>query len=275
MQRSAFHIDAGGRKLFALFSEPDTAAHGIIVHVPAFAEEMNKSRQMVGLACQAFVADGWAVLQFDFSGCGDSSGLFEEANWEAWREDLDAVLDWCHRKAQGHGRVVLWGLRCGALHAGDWMKTRNVGYPMLLWHPVYNGKLHLTQFLRLRAANSMLSDADARNVMAELRTRLDGGEEVSVAGYRLSPMLAKGMNQASFGLSSPFSCKVAVFEVGAVGETGDISPATASAAEKWRAQGADVRMEVIPGQAFWNTQYLRRVPELIEASRRSLAWMTE
>lgn len=275
MQRSAFHLDAAGRKLFALYSEPAQPAHGIVVHVPAFAEEMNKSRQMVGLATQAFVRDGWAVLQFDFSGCGDSSGLFEEASWDAWREDLDAVLAWCTGRLPDDGRIVLWGLRCGALHAGDWIKARDVAHPMLLWHPVYNGKLHLTQFLRLRAANSMLSDAEARNVMAELRARLDAGEQVGIAGYRLSPLLAKGMNQASFGLSSGFACKLAVFEVGALGEAGELSPATANAAEKWRAQGADVRAQVIPGQAFWNTQYLRRVPELIEASRQALAWMAE
>lgn len=253
-------------------------SRGIVIHVPAFAEEMNKSRQMVSLATQRFVADGWAVLQFDLSGCGDSYGLFDEASWEAWLEDLDAVLHWCRSRSQGAEGIVLWGLRAGALLAGHWAGLRGASMPMLLWHPVLNGKLHLTQFLRLRAANEMLSDADSRNAMAELRSRLDAGQPVYIAGYALSPALAQGMNQASFALPPEFGDKLAIFEVGApdgAEVAAELSPANRNAVEKWRSQGAEVVAEMIPGQAFWNTQYLRRVPELIEASSRALAWMAE
>lgn len=278
MRRSAFYIDAGERRLFALLSEPTAAAHGVVIHVPAFAEEMNKSRQMVGLATQRFVADNWAVLQFDLSGCGDSYGLFDDASWDAWLEDLDAVVQWCRNRFPDFDHVVLWGLRAGALLAGNWAGRRSVSLPMLLWHPVLNGKLHLTQFLRLRAANEMLSDADSRNAMADLRAQLDAGQPIYIAGYAVSPELARGMNQAAFVLPPNFHCKLATFEVGAASEEAvpaELSPASRNAVEKWRSQGAEVTAELIPGQAFWSTQYLRTVPELIEASSRALAWMAE
>lgn len=267
-----FHIEAGDRRLFALLSEPEGPARGVVVHVPAFAEEMNKSRRMVALAARAFADEGWAVLQFDLSGCGDSSGLFDEADWDAWREDLDSVVAWCRARFDEPGRIVLWGLRCGALLAGDWVKARDTQHPLLLWHPVLNGKLHLTQFLRLRVANDMLSDADSRNAMAEMRARLDEGKPVFVAGYSLSPRLAEGMNGATFVLPAAFAGKVAAFEVSASAD-GGLSPATSVAVERWRTQGVEVTAELVSGPAFWSTQYIETVPELIEASRRSLAWM--
>lgn len=272
MRRSVFHIDAGERRLFALLSEPEGAARGVVVHVHAFAEEMNKSRRMVTLAAQGFVDDGWAVLQFDLSGCGDSSGLFEESSWAHWLEDLGCVLAWCEARFGAGVRIVLWGLRCGALVAGDWLKHAGRQYPLLLWHPVLNGKLHLTQFLRLRVANDMLSDADSRNAMAEMRARLDDGKQVFVAGYALSPVMAEGMNRAVFGLPAEFAHKLAVFEVNAAAEA-ELSPATGMAVERWRALGVDVTAERVAGPAFWSTQYIETVPELIDASRRSLAWM--
>lgn len=274
MRRSVFHIGSGDRQLFALLSEPDGGtARGVVVHVPAFAEEMNKSRRMVTLATQAFVEDGWAVLHFDLSGCGDSSGLFDEADWSAWLEDLDGVLGWCRARFGAEGQVVLWGLRCGALLIGDWIKAQGAAHPLLLWHPVLSGKLHLTQFLRLRVANDMLSDADSRNVMAEMRARLDDGKPVFVAGYSLSARLAGGMSRAAFGLPMGFARRLAVFEISA-SENGELSPATISAVERWRSLGVEVMDELVSGPAFWSTQYIETAPGLIDASRRSLVWMT-
>jgi hypothetical protein len=47
---------------------------------------MNKSRRAVAVASREFARDGWSVLQIDFSGCGDSSGDFSGARWEAWKK---------------------------------------------------------------------------------------------------------------------------------------------------------------------------------------------
>ena len=54
---------------------------GLVVHAPAFAEEMNKSRRMVALQARALAEDGLAVLLVDPLGCGDSPGDFGDATW--------------------------------------------------------------------------------------------------------------------------------------------------------------------------------------------------
>jgi hypothetical protein len=48
---SPFFLNAGGHALFCVFYpvQETLKPKGFIVHIPAFAEEMNKSRRMVAL----------------------------------------------------------------------------------------------------------------------------------------------------------------------------------------------------------------------------------
>lgn len=265
LRRTVVHVPSAGRQLFALLSEPEMAPKGIVVHVPAFAEEMNKSRRMLTLATEGFVQDGWAVMQFDLSGCGDSSELLEGVDWDIWVEDLGNVLEWCRCRFPDLS-IVLWALRGGALIVSDWLAKSGQACPLLLWQPVLSGKLQLTQFLRLKAANDMLSDADARNVMAELRARIEGGQSVDVAGYRLSARLAQGMSRAVFGVANEGPGQIAVLEIGAPQST-TLSPVIQKAVATWSIGDRRVFAEKIVGAAFWSTQYIEIVPGLFTASR--------
>ena len=65
-----------------------------IIHIPAFAEEMNKSRRMLAMQAQAFAGQGYAVLVLDLFGTGDSSGDFGEATWDIWLQNIDTALVW-------------------------------------------------------------------------------------------------------------------------------------------------------------------------------------
>jgi len=42
---------------------------------------MNKSRRMVALQARALAGRGFAVLQMDALGCGDSAGDMQDATW--------------------------------------------------------------------------------------------------------------------------------------------------------------------------------------------------
>jgi exosortase A-associated hydrolase 2 len=61
---------------------------GLVVHVHPFAEEMNKSRRMAAQQARALAAAGFAVLQIDLLGCGDSAGDSSDATWAAWLADV-------------------------------------------------------------------------------------------------------------------------------------------------------------------------------------------
>jgi len=58
---------------------------------------------------------GWSVLLFDFTGLGDSEGVFEEMTLTRQIDDLTCVVDWCI--GQGFTRIVTQGRSFGGTTA--------------------------------------------------------------------------------------------------------------------------------------------------------------
>jgi exosortase A-associated hydrolase 2 len=264
VRRTAFFLPVGtaGQRLCVL-TEPAGEVCGALLYVHPFAEEMNKSRRMAALAAQAFADNGWCVLQVDLAGCGDSSGDFADASWAGWLADVDAAWGWLEARASG--RTCLWSLRAGGLLLADWIRTRGVAAPWLLWQPVTDGRQHLTQFLRLKGVSQMLEEADAKAAMVAVRNALEGGQVVEVAGYALSPALVDGLQAATLDLPESYRGRIAALEV-TPPDRGDISPALRRLAERWRGQGLAVTVAAHPGTAFWQTQEIETCPALIDAS---------
>lgn len=267
--REAFFAETPDGVRFCLFSRPAGDMKGGVLFVPPFAEEMNKSRRMVAIAARAFVNDGWAVMQIDPKGCGDSAGDFGDAAWADWLADLSAGWELLGARLSDGLPRVLWSLRGGSLLAADWLAVRQSLAPWLMWQPVTNGKQHLTQFLRLRAANEMLGDSEARNVMARLRAELAEGSAVDVAGYRLAPALAAGLDGSTLLLPKSYRGPLAIVEM-SMTEEPVASPAVSRAVLQWREASVDVRFSAVRGPAFWHTQEIETAPEALEPSLQFL-----
>ena len=101
MTLDAFYLPATTGQRFCLFHQPDgrRAWRGAVVYVHPFAEEMNRSRRMAALQARALAAAGFAVLQIDLHGCGDSSGDFGDASWEGWIEDVRLAAAWLRERS--------------------------------------------------------------------------------------------------------------------------------------------------------------------------------
>ena len=267
LRREAFFLPGpmGGR--FCLLTLPVCEIRGALLFVPPFAEELNKSRRMVALAARAFAEHGWAVLQIDLLGCGDSAGDFGEATWLAWVDDVALAHQWL--KGRCGVEAALWSLRAGSLLASDWFAMEGVDVPWLVWQPVTNGKQHLNQFLRLKGASQMLADADAKAAMGALRTAISRGETVEVAGYALAAGLVKGLEQAVMRLDGTRNAPIRVLEV-ASGEGGTLSPTVSRLVDEWRHLGFDVNAGAVAGSAFWQTQEIELASELIQRSLTEL-----
>jgi len=251
---------------------------GLVVHVPAFAEEMNKSRRMVAWAARELAAAGLRVLVVDPLGCGDSAGDFEDASWEAWREDVRAAVDWLARDAGGRAKggsfaplpLWLWGLRAGALVACAALPSLPRDTSLLLWQPVASGRQHLAQFLRLAIGADGLATGAERSQTARLRNELAQGRSVEIGGYRLAPALAAGMEAASLEVPDDFRGTVTWIEVG--GDDGaEPAPASRSSIAGLRAAGTKVSERVVVGPRFWQTVEIEDCPALVEATVFMLA----
>ena len=251
--------------VFHVLHRPDgPSVRGAILFVPPLAEELNKSRRMVNLQARRMAQAGYAVLIPDLYGCGDSGGDFGDADWDLWLDDLARCSD--HLEACCPAPLVVWGLRAGCLLAGDFLAARaEQAAAAIYWSPVTNGEQHLTQFLRLRMAAGMMGGQ--KEGTAQLRAQLDAGEPLEVAGYTLAPGLATRL--AAARLQQPQADAIEWFDVAAQ-DTAALPPASERLIERWREQGGAVTATVVGGDAFWSTQDIIEVPQLLEATTQRL-----
>lgn len=265
--REAFFLETSRGRRFCLLTRPTSDPVGTLLYLPPLAEEMNKSRRMAALAANAFASAGWAVLQIDLFGCGDSDGDFGDAGWKDWLDDVDSGWSWLCRTFDLEPWI--WTLRGGSLLAADWMKRSGNGPNVLMWQPVTNGQQHLAQFMRLKVASEMLVESDAKNVMTRIREALKAGESVEIAGYLLSPALASGFDGAKLAFEAGYAARCVLIEVASAGRQ-EASPALRMLEQRSGEAGVQVALEVVPGTAFWQTQEIEVVPALIEKSRTLL-----
>lgn len=253
-----------GRLLLTCFAT-DAPAAPTWVHVPAFAEEMNKARRMVALTARALAASGAGVVCVDPFGTGDSEGDFGDATWALWREDLARITGWL--RDQGHTHIVLWGLRAGCLLALDALRAGLLEgvRRVVLWQPILSGEQFLAQFLRLRTAGALLRGG-APEKPGDLRRAWARGEVVEVAGYRVGAALAEPLS--ALRLAALVPAKVPAVDWFEVHPEGTPSGGGARVRESWSAAGRAVRFGALAGAPFWSTQEIALVPALIEATAR-------
>jgi uncharacterized protein len=252
---------------FGLHHRPasGTAVRGAFVYLHPFAEEMNKSRRMAALQARALAQHGYAVLQMDLLGCGDSSGDFGDASWADWIADAHLAHRWL---AEAHGLVPgFWGLRAGCLLAAQAALGLTQPVDFLFWQPVAAGKTHLSQFLRLKTAATLL-DGAPRDAANDPRQALAAGQSVEVAGYMLAPALARGLEAATLA-PPPAANKGLWLEVDAR-EGDDLMPATAKALQAWQSVHVRLQGSRVRGPAFWQTQEIEDAPALLEATLAGL-----
>ncbi len=263
----------GGQRLY-LHHRPaaDVPLRGALVYVHPWAEEMNKSRRMVAMAARAFADAGWAVLQVDLQGCGDSSGDFADATWDRWLQDTETAARWI---GQQHAGVPLWlwGLRTGALLCAE--SARTLDAHLLFWQPVQQGRQALQQFLRLKAA-AQLADGGGKAILESARAELAAGRHVHVGGYELGPELAAGLERSTLAPQNlpqrqdDRPRRLVWLELSNQPEP-TLSPAAQSALPKWEDAGWHGTARAVDGPPFWQTTEIETAPALIHATLEALA----
>jgi uncharacterized protein len=255
---------------FTLRYQPDPSCpvQGTVILVPAFAEEMNRCRRMTALTARRLAGQGWRVWMRDLLGCGDSSGDFGDASWQAWMDDLNALVD----DVPTGERLWLWGVRAGALLIPD-LLSRRPDADLLLWQPAMSGRTALTQFLRLKTASAAIAGKD-RIEAKTLRERLLAGQAQEVAGYTISPSLAAGFDASSLDLPETYCGRIAWLEVAAV-EPASLAPAGDGLRARWNARGIALEAEAVSGLQFWQTQETAECAALVDATEAAVRRLSE
>lgn len=262
MPRQALHLNIhepgvlGWR--FALHSAPERAPRAALLLLPPFAEELNKTRRALAHAAAALCAEGFAVLQPDLLGCGDSPGEWEDASWSEWAQDAQAALRWLRDQHPGCPAVA-WGVRAGALLASALPTDAQ-----LWWQPALTGKAVLQQFLRLRVAADMAGPR--KTSVSALKAELAAGQSLEVAGYRLPPALATGMEAAELQApSGPALWLEATSQTPA-----SLLPASGARIHAW--DRPDLQAHAVCDAAPWTATELEDLPQLTAAS---ITWLSK
>lgn len=238
-----------------------------VIHFPAFAEEMNKSRPMVSSMARKWAAAGYNVLIPDLYGTGDSGGEFVDAKWADWREDMHFLLQWVFSHAAQS--IVFWGLRTGCLLAADLYRVvddseRHRIDQLIFWQPVLKGDQFVTQFLRLRVAASMM--LGGKETVATLRKIIIKQGCMEVAGYELNSDLVSQIGEVSLlNLMPSPRTKCFWFDV-VSSKNKPLSLAANKLIEQWKQASVVVSSQLVEGDSFWTTQELSMAPALIDAT---------
>ena len=277
----AFFLPSAVGKRFCLYHPATGAARGAFIYVHPFAEEMNKCRRMAALQSRALAQAGYGVLQIDLLGCGDSSGDFGDARWEAWIDDLNRAWQWLAQKLAGP--IGWWGMRIGALLALEAARQHGAKHPerrgpVLLWQPVISGEVFMTQFLRMRVASDMLGNGAATSATSAadgspvkptgtqaMRAAMAAGESLEVGGYELAPALVAAIDSLRLAKLGLNGVPVHWFEVVADAERA-LPPAAATAEAALRAAGVELHLHRAVGPAFWTSQEVVDCPGLLTAT---------
>jgi exosortase A-associated hydrolase 2 len=247
---------------------------GMVLYVHPFAEEMNKSRHMAARQAIDLANSGFAVLQIDLSGCGDSAGDFSEATWKAWIQDIRNAYCWMELniepgvKEKDGPPLWLWGLRAGCLLLAEAAQNMNKACSFIFWQPSLAGKKELTQLLRLQRVSNMLntSSEDRKSKLATLGTN---DEPIEVLGYTLNPELAQGFAQAKLNPpSNNSSVQHLVWIEMMASEPMELTLASKQTLKHWKDMGANTVSHLLKGTAFWSSNELINVPELISLTTR-------
>ena len=128
---------------------PGAVSDTAVLLCPALGWDGLHSYHGFRLLADRFAAAGYPVLRFQYPGTGNSCDLDSRADaagehWAAWQRSVHDAADWL-RVTSGAGRLILVGLRFGAMLAAVVAEQRADVEGLALLAPVLRGKSYMRQ----------------------------------------------------------------------------------------------------------------------------------
>ena len=201
---------------------------------------------------------GYPALRFQYPGTGNSADIAPGPDgtpdpWAAWLRSAHAAADWL-RSTTGARRLILVGLRFGALVAASVAEQRGDVDGLLLLAPVLRGKSYMRQLdMEARLESNAAPDADGGVEFHELRLSAATVARISDVELRRcrfsAPMTIAMLAQAPSQLAE-------------------------SCVQDWRDAGASVHAAGFEGLEPLLQEAIHRDPAPCDFSRL-LAWVTQ
>ncbi len=159
---------------------------GVVLCYPMGQEYIRSHRAFVQLALR-LADEGFHVLRFDFTGCGDSCDVVDgEVSLERWRADiLTAVAE----LKEAVDVVCLCGLRMGASLAATIKVDADQIGALVLWDPIISGNEYLEEVLRQH--RTWLGGSFAKSAARKEKSTA----QVETLGFLLNEKLVDGIRE--------------------------------------------------------------------------------
>jgi alpha-beta hydrolase superfamily lysophospholipase len=157
-----------GKQLFGFYHPAPTAARKAVLLCPPLGQDQIRCHRLYRQLAHALVAEGIAVLRFDYYGTGDSAGGSAEVDWDRCIADTVAAADEL-RARSGTDRVVAFGARLGGSVALAAVSAARLA-GIVAWDPVLDGNAYVA---RLDAMQAELLVDPKRFLQPRLRADID------------------------------------------------------------------------------------------------------
>jgi alpha-beta hydrolase superfamily lysophospholipase len=138
------------RALFGVFHASAGSARKTVLLCPPLGQDQIRCHRLYRQLAQALVAEGVAVLRFDYYGTGDSAGDSVAIDWQRCLADtVTAAAEL--RARSGIDRVFAFGARLGGSIA--WASATQARFAgVVAWDPVLDGRAHAAQLDAMQSA---------------------------------------------------------------------------------------------------------------------------
>lgn len=131
------------RELFGLFHATAAPADKAVLLCPPLGQDQIRCHRLYRQLAHALVAEGIAVLRFDYYGTGDSAGDSVEVDWERCIADTIVAVGEL-RVRSGASQVTAFGARLGGSIALAAARTGCLS-GLMVWDPVLDGSAYVAR----------------------------------------------------------------------------------------------------------------------------------
>lgn len=259
IREQSLSVSAAGVSLHAVRHAPIGPPRATVVICNPLFEERKSAHRVLVETARALAGDGLTVLRFDYRGCGDSPGSFEDHAPDDWKADVLAAVsraraDWPLQP------VILLGLRFGAALAVVAAKDAGVD-GIVLWEPVPDGRAYLHEELRKKLMKEMLTFGRKRSTREQLAAELEAGRAIDFDGYAVTPKLYRQLAAMKLETASRhLACRIAHVTIGPEAQRPAHVP-------EYPAAPSTPEVHTVAEPPFWNLIGYAACPSLIRTTR--------
>ena len=181
--------------------------------------------------------------------------------WQSFSQDIVTATEYA--VSSGYDNISLLGIRHGALHALDVSTQIKSLKRILFWQPVTNGKMALTQFLRIRIAASLSRNEEAESV-ADFENMAANDQAVEVAGYDLSPSYFYSLQNAKLDHHFEINHLPIGWFTSIASAERKPPRAEQNIKAKWQEAGASIDYFTIVAPPYWQVHERTLAPQLVD-----------